>query len=135
MTEVISALINDKAHMMLNCLQDIGFTPGQAGRFLGETSSETLSILKDRADKFEFSTASEISLISMLMDKIDASAIGARVGIEAELANNGLQTILPSIVSTLATNRTNATELVTAMTTQRGLMKRIRGMFENVMGR
>ena len=133
MTEVIRTLINGKADMMLNDLQDIGFTPDQAGSFLAETSSKTLSVLKDSANKFEFTTASEISLISMLMDKIDASAIGARVGIKSELANNGLQTILPSIVSTLA-NRANITELAAAMTTQRGLMNKIRGMFGNVMG-
>ncbi len=133
MTEIIRTLINGKADMMLNDLQDIGFAPDQAESFLAETSSKTLSVFKDRANKFEFTTASEISLISMLMDKIDASAIGAHVGIDSELANNGLQTILPSIVSTLA-NRANITELAAAMTTQRGLMNKIRGMFGNVMG-
>ncbi len=134
MTEVIRTLINGKAGMMLNDLQDIGFTPHQAAGFLAATSSETLSVLKDRTNKFEFATASEISLISMLIDNIDASAIGARVGIESELANNGLQTILPSIVNTLA-NRANITELVATMTTQRGLMNKIRGMFGTVIGR
>ncbi len=134
MTTSISTLIDDKADKMLNDLQDVGFTPDQATGFLAETSNETLNVLRHRANSIEFRSATEMSLISMLMDNMDASSIGSRVGIDSQLADHGLQTILPSIVSTLA-NRTNISDLVAAMNTQRGLVDKIRGMFGNVIGR
>jgi hypothetical protein len=129
MNEAIKTLIDDKAGSMLDSLQDIGFAPDQARRFLEETSREVLYVLTNRTNKFEFNTASEISLISILVGKIDASTIGTRLGIEPGLANNGLQTILPSIA-----NRAHINELVAATTAHRGLMHRIKGMFGHVAG-
>lgn len=134
MTKVIKILIDDKADTMLKDLQDIGFTPDQAGMFLAETSDETLNVLKDNANKFGFTTASEIGLISMLMDKIDPAAIGARLGIDSDFAKNGLQTIVPPLVNTLS-SRANMAEVVAAITAQRGLMHKIKGMFGNVSGK
>ena len=134
MNDLIRTLIDRRADVVINSLRDIGFNADRAELFLTETTNEALAVFTNRTSQYGFTTASEIGLISMLMDKIDASAIGARVGIESELADTGLQTIPTSIAGTLA-NKKAAAEMVAAMMAHQGLMNKIRGMFENVVGR
>jgi hypothetical protein len=89
--DALSSIIGGKTtDVLISALIGRGFTPEQAQNFLPEAGVCVISAFRDNEGTTDLQT---------IRGKIDLAAIAKRAGVDSNLLNNGMDYIIPSILS------------------------------------
>lgn len=94
--DIIKELISSQGGKLVEQLTQSGFSAEQADQFIPEASNSIIDAIKDKGVG-----AIADGSASSLMDSININGLASKLGIESGLAQNGMQSILPIVLSFL----------------------------------
>ncbi len=95
--DIIKNLLSGQSEELSSLLAEKGFSLDEAGRFLPEAGQS----VSDAASEAGAGLLTSDSPIDALLENIDIAALAEKVGIAPELAEQGLQALLPAVTEAL----------------------------------
>jgi hypothetical protein len=97
--DMLNTLIGDKGGDLVASLLKQGFDNNNANTFLREAGGSISSAVT--SGKVDLSQGGISDQVGALLKNIDITALASRVGIKPELAQSGLNTVLPTLLQLL----------------------------------
>ena len=95
--DILKNIIGDKGTEILAALTEQGFNGDNAQSFISECGDSIMSALS--SDNIELGEGDIQTQANSLIDNIDIASLAQKVGISSEMAQSGLGTIIPMVMS------------------------------------
>ena len=94
--DMIKTLLGDKFTQLTDILENNGFNGEQAQAFIPEAAKDFLGVFQNNQDAVDLANLQ--STAQVFFEKIDLTALAGKVGISQELATQGIETIMPTLL-------------------------------------
>ncbi len=128
--DILNDIIGEKGAEILGALTQQGFSTDNAQSFIKESGGSIMSALD--SGKVDLSQGDIQQKASSIIDNIDIASLASKVGITSEMAQTGLGTVVPIIMSAVQDKLGDASGLMSLLgnaDAAGGLLGKIKKLF------